>query len=176
MTAWTEIDRLLVPGSGYFDFQDLDLTPYTALEIIGSGITVTSDQSFVKAVFYKGSAVALTDYAYQAFIITDAATFVEESDTAQTEVPLCFADSATYKVGNDTGESIRFSLLLGHPTLASKNKHMLFNGGFINSAGAGCRYDGGAMIKDTNPITGVRISGSSNLVAGKIVLLGLGTS
>lgn len=176
MTAWTEIERLTAPASGYFDFQALDLAAYSALEIIGSGITVTSDQSLVKAVFYKAGPTALVDYAYHQYVVTTGATFVEESDTAQAEVPLCFADTATYKVGNAAGKSIGFSLLLGHPTLASKNKHMTFIGSFINSAGAGCRFEGGAMIKDTAAITGVRIGGSSDLVAGKVILLGLGTA
>lgn len=176
MAAWTKIADQLAPASGYFDFQALTLSGYTAVEIIASDLTVTSDQSIIQIVFYKAGPTALTVYGYHNAILTDGATVVEESDSAQTEIPLSFFDTATYKVGNAAGEHMGFKLLLAHPTLASKNKHCSFHGAFINSAGAGCRFEGGAMIVDTAAITGFRISGSTDLLSGKVTLVGLGTS
>lgn len=176
MVAWTKLDRLTAPTTGFFDFQGFDFSTYPVLQIIGSGIRVTSDQSTVQCVFYKSGPTALTVYAYHINILPEATTQQEESDTAQTEVPLCSMDSATYKVGNDTAEFLSFKMLLAHPVLSSRFKHLFIESSFVNSAGAACRLDGGAMIKDTAAITGFRIAGSSDLTAGKVWVLGAGTS
>jgi hypothetical protein len=54
MSTWVLISSLDAPTAGVFDFPSLTLTSYSAVQVIGSGITVTTDGTDIKLTVYQG--------------------------------------------------------------------------------------------------------------------------
>lgn len=176
MAAWTQIASMVSPAAGYFDFQGLDLTPYEMIEIIASGVKVTSDGTKVFVTFYSAGPTLITSYDYENFILPDGGGLTDESNVGHTSVKLTFDGGSTYQVGNAADEFFSCKIQLGNPTASGFKRTCLFAGNFINPAGDGIHTDGGGFINDTAAITGFRLQGSSDLVSGKVAVLGMGTS
>jgi hypothetical protein len=76
-------------------------------------------------------------------------------------------------VGNDTGEAFNGVITLDNVLSATTSKKMEFEVAMTNPAGS-CQIGSGVGVMDgTGAIDGFKLTGSSNLTAGKVRVLGM---
>ena len=172
MTTWTEIDRLDTPTSGAFDFPSLTLTGYEVIQIICSGITVTTDGTDPRLTFYVSAAEVVTGYRRGTQTATSGGSTLDEGTTSDTSIRLV-ADDAGFDVGNAAGEAFSSIIVVDAPLSTALYKKAEFQSVFTTPAGSAASTSGVGLMENAGAIDGLKIGGTSNLTAGKVRILGL---
>jgi len=173
MTTWTQIASLDSPTAGVFDFPSVTWTGYIQFEVIISGVTVTSDDTSLILQFYKSSALVTgASYRWDLQAATNAAT-THDGNNSVTAIGLT-SNNANEGVGNATGEAFGGVVILDNPLSAALTHKVEHEVAFTNPAGSINAGNGMGCLDGTGvALDGFRISGSSNLTAGKVRVLGL---
>lgn len=172
MTTWTQLASLDAPSAGAFDFPSITFTGYSVVQIVMSGITVTSDGTSMLFQFYVSSAL-VTSAGYRWVVRTaQNAAIVGDAGSSQTSIGLCSNDAGE-TVGNDTGEAFNGIITLDNVLSATTSKKMEFEVAMTNPAGSGQFGSGVGVMDGTGAIDGFKLTGSSNLTAGKVRVLGM---
>ena len=172
MTTWTEIDRLTAPTAGVFDFPSLTLTGYEVIQIVVSGVTVTTDGTDVKLTFYVGGSEIVTGYRWGQQAVASTTGNTEDGDTSDPSI-LLNSNNATQDTGNAAGEGFACMITVDAPLSTALYKKAEYE--TVNS-----RTDsetevqlGIGLMENAGAIGGLKISGSSSLTAGHVRILGL---
>lgn len=170
--AWTLISSLDTPSSGVFDFPSLTLTGYSVLEIICSGITVTTDGTDPKLTFYVGGSEVVTGYRWADRAVSASLSGIADGQTSSTSI-LLGSNDAAWDVGNAATESFGARIVVDNPLSTALYKKVTFESWMVSPAGNPLAHDGAGLMENAGAIGGLKISGTSNLTAGKVRILGL---
>lgn len=170
---WAIISHLAAPTAGAFTFSGLTLTAYERLEIYLSGITVTTDQSFVQVRFRVGATPTTATHRWAVSSESTSGTIDDNSGSADTEIDVV-ANAAAFPVGNVATDAL-FGVMSVIKPAAAHERYMSYRGqhGYGNASANVGTEQGVMKITDTDPITSIVVLGSSNLVAGMVTLAGL---
>jgi hypothetical protein len=170
--AWVIIDSMDAPVSNMFDFAALTLTGYKVIRLELSEIDVTTDGTDLRLTFYVAGSEVVTGYRWTYRPASSGGTTDGDQDTSDPAI-LLNQNNANWDTGNAAPESFASAVTIDDPTNTAQYKraniesyHIGPTGNVIGSMGAGLMENAGA-------ITGLKISGSSNLIAGKVRVLGL---
>lgn len=171
--TWTSIATLDSPTAGVFTFTSLDLSTYKSLEIRGSAIDVTTDGTDVRFTFYVGG-VEITGSAYRWFTSQVSTSGSTNGDSASGVASiLLMADTSQWDVGSAAGEGFGCTILVPNPANTALYKRAVYESWQTGPTGNAVATHGGGVMENTGAIDGVKISGTSDLIAGKVRLLGL---
>lgn len=170
--SWTTISSLTAPSSGVFDFPSLSLSGYDLLQIVLSGITVTTDGTDIKLTFYKSGGEVVTGYRWAVMGIASSAGVVDDGDASDPGI-LLNSDNANWDVGNASTKSFGASVFVPNPNSTALYKMASYQSWIVGPTGSVLHNAGAGVMEDAAAITGIKISGSSNLTAGKVKILGL---
>jgi len=170
--AWALIDSVSAPTSGALALTGLDLSAYTTVRMILSGITVTSDDSEVKLTFYTGGSEVTSGYRFRLQGLSSSGSS-DTTDSQSTSAIYLNSTSANWGVGNAATKSFG-----GDYTafgLASSTLHKLVSGQAvaIGPSDSLVTFQSAGALNNAGVVDGVRVSGSSNLTAGSLTLLGM---
>lgn len=177
MTApWPQIAALGFPTSGYFDFPSLDLSAYKVVMLVGAGIRVTTDGSYIglRASVSGSYLTAAGSYDYLQIGYGQTNTDDEDRVEGDTVFPLTLFDANL--VGNAAAEHGGFVAWISSPTVLTTYKNVISESQWLDASGQAWRASGAGRIKTLSAIDGLRVIGSSNLIAGRVTLHGLRTS
>ena len=178
-SIWVPIASLDAPSSGVFDFPTLTLTGYTVLQIVGSGITVTTDGTAVRLTCYVGgSEITGTSYRWGADSVRSSTAVGAPPAAAQdgSTTGAAFAlnsDDTNYTVGNASNEQLAFIAYLDTPLSTALYKRFACQSVLVNTSGNVNAGHIGGHFENTGAVGGVKIAGSSDLTAGKVRIMGL---
>jgi hypothetical protein len=171
MTTWTVIDSLDAPASNVFDFPALDFTGYQVAQVVCSGVTVTTDGTDILLTLYVGTEV-VTGYRWGMQTITSNTVLNDDGDTSDPAIALVSND-AGFDVGNPSTTSFGGILTIDNPLSTALYKRVRTEVVFDNASDVLVAMNGGGIMENAGAITGLKISGSSALTAGKVRVLGL---
>jgi hypothetical protein len=169
--AWAVIDSLNAPASNVFDFPSLSLGSYKAVRVWCSGITVTTDATEIELQYYVGSLVT-TGYRYAGYAVSTSAATDFSADDDHTAIRMTAA-GANFDVGNASTESLAPSITVDAPASSALYKKAIIDAFNVGPAGNCIGYRVVGLMLNAGAITGLKISGTSNLTAGKVRVLGL---
>lgn len=160
------------PSGGVFDFSGLDLSGYSKIQIVLDSVTVTSDDTSISLQLYIGGSIAegASDYRYSVASRSSAGG-TETQSSGGTTAFSCTDLTANWMVGNAAGECFSGTIeVFGCDEAVFKIIRM--NGGLIGPTGSSVAVEGGGTVQLTGDITGVKITGSSNLTGGTVAVIG----
>ncbi len=172
MTTWTQIDSLDAPTAGVFDFASLTLTGYILLEVIIAGVTVTTDGTDIKLTFYVSGSEITSGYRWGTRSYASGGTAAETGSTSAAGIFLV-STAAGHDVGNDTNEGFGAIVTVDAPTSTALHKKAHSESAFTDGTGAQRATVVSGNMENAGAITGLKISGTSNLIAGRVRILGL---
>jgi hypothetical protein len=109
MSEWTPIASASAPTGGVFDFPSLTLTGVEVLQIVASGLTVTTDASLIALTWYIGGSEIVTAYRWgHGALQSGSATALQDNDTAALLIRPG-PDDANWEVGNAAEEQSRLT-------------------------------------------------------------------
>lgn len=171
MTTWTQIATSDAPSGGVFDFPSITFTGYIIVQIVMSGITVTSDDTAILFQFYTGGSLITSGYRW-VVRHTSNATADGDNNASTTSIGLTSND-ATEAVGNASGEEFNAILTLDAPLSSAFSQKLEYEVAFTTPAGSSSGGSGVGVMDNTGAIEGFKVSGSSSLTAGRVRVLGL---
>jgi hypothetical protein len=171
--AWTLISSLDAPTAGAFTFSPLTLTGYNAVQIVMSGITVTTDGSDIYLTFYVGGVEIVTGYRWGALGMSSSASNVDDGDISDPRIVLGLGNITNWNTGNDSRESFGGIVTVLAPVSTSLYKLAMGDVYGIGDSGSVIFQHCDGVMENTGAINGLKISGSSNLTAGKVRIIGL---
>ena len=172
MSTWTQIASLDAPSGGVFDFPSITFTGYILVEVIISGVTVTTDGTSITLQFYSGGGL-ITSAGYRWDVLAEtSAAETHDGATASTSIGLT-SNNASETVGNATGEAFNAILLIDVPLSSALTKRYESEIAFTDQAGSVNVGNGVGAMDGTGALEGFKLSGSSNLTAGRVRVLGL---
>lgn len=174
MAAWDIISQLTAPAAGVFNFTGLTLTAYPVVKAVLEDIVPTSDDTLVSFQFRVGGTL-ITAYRLTSDTRSSSNSTGTVNSTSSTSVPLS-EDAAGFRVGNAADESLSGVIEIGAPTAATIYKFFHWREVHILPSGHAAYSFGGGVMEDAGVINGFNLLGSSNLVSGRVTLLGLRTS
>ena len=172
MAAWALVASLDTPGSGVFDFPSLTLSGYKVIQVIGTGIAVTTDGTDLKLTFYVGGSEVTSTYQWACFETSTGGSNNTDTGTSQAAVFLC-SDAANWDVGNAAGKSGGFECTVDAPGDTALHKKVNFRESSVGPTGNAVLTPGCGLMANTGAIDGIKISGTSSFTAGKVRILGL---
>lgn len=168
--GWESITSLAGPTAGIFDLPSLNLGPYKAVQLMLSGVTVTTDGTDLRLTMYVGTEV-VGNYHWAVLPNSTGGTANSDSSTSSVAVFLN-SITAAWDTGNAAQEAFGATITVDAPTSALQKKvsyeayHVGPTGNAINGKGVG-------LMENTGAITGFKVAGSSSLLTGRLDLLGL---
>lgn len=173
MTTWSVIDSKDAPASNVFDFASLTLTGYSAIQIVCSAITVATDGTDIKLTFYVSGSEVTSGYRWSNQSTTsNTGSGLDDGSTSAAAI-LLVSDNSTWDVGSDTGEGFGCVITVDNPLSTALYKKAGFHCAFTGTTGAVFGNSGVGIMENAGAITGLKISGTSNLTAGKVRVLGI---
>jgi hypothetical protein len=172
--AWVEIDRKNAPASNMFDFSSLTLTGYEVIQVIASGITVTTDATDINLTFYVGGAeqTGATTYRWLQYASSTGGTGNLDGDASDPSIRLNSND-ANFDVGNAAEKAFSSIITIDKPTNTAIHKRAAFVSSMTGPTGNAIVQQGLGVMANAGAIDGLKISGTSNLTAGAVIILGL---
>lgn len=174
---WDPIYYANAPVGGEFDLQSLSLA-YECLLVLGAGLRVTTDQSWIAMQFRIAGSLqsGASDYDWGLFGQKNAQVQDDDYDEDADKIMLTLNVTAANSVGNAATEHMGFQAYIFNPNSTSLPKHVITRSQWLDSAGDGWQAGGGARLKSTSAIDGIRIFGQSALTHGRISVFGMKTS
>lgn len=171
--AWDIITSTTTLSSGAFDITGLTLTGYKVIRIELSGHTVTTDGTDHKLTFYvSGSEVTGTAYQWATFGQSTGGGGLADSATGAAAL-LLVSNDANNDTGNASTKSLEAEITVMSPADTSLYKIVTFRTTHIGPTGNALDTEGVGIMQNAGAIDGIKISGTSNLTAGKVVVVGL---
>jgi hypothetical protein len=168
--AWA-VDSLGSPTAGVFDFPSLSLTSYKIVRLELSDITVTSDGTDVGFTFYIGGVEITANYFWSNNSQNSNSSFLNDSASGSAFILLC-SNNSGFDTGNAATESFCATVDVHDPT-GSAYRRCSYLSNQISPNPHGTFAVGGGGLANTGDIDGFKVKGTSNLVAGKVRVLGL---
>jgi hypothetical protein len=170
--AWIEIASLDAPTAGAFTFAVLDLSTYKRVRLIIADVTVTTDGTDPRLTFYIGGVEIVAGYAWAYDSISSSSTFNTDSASGAVAI-LLTGNDGNWDVGNAAAESFGAIIDVPHPASVALYKRAFVNSYEIGPTGQSFRNGGVGKLDNAGAIDGFKISGTSNLTAGRVRILGL---
>lgn len=171
--AWDIVSTLDSPTSGTFIFTGLSLSTYKQIRVEISAVTVTTDGTDVQVTFYVSSSeVTGTSYAWLVRTQSTGASSLSDSAASAASCLLCSND-ANWDTGNASTKSFYAWLQVDSPGSTALYKRVVGHGGHGGPTGNYISSPIAGIMTDAGAIDGVKVSGTSNLTAGKVRILGL---
>jgi hypothetical protein len=172
--AWELVSggSLNSPTAGVFDFASLTLTGYEAIQIRMSGVTVTTDGTDVFIRFYVGGSEISTGYRWLQGALSTSAAVNTDSSASATGI-LLNSNDAAWDTGNAATESFGCTITVPNPVSTALHKRAFGEAWMIAPSGNALTQHVAGIMENTGAINGLIVRGSSNLVAGKVRVLGL---
>lgn len=170
--AWTLIDSKNAPTSGAFTFSPLTLTGYDIIQIVMSGITVTSDDSKIYLTFYVGGVQITSGYRWGSYAVSSGGTTFTAGDTSDPQIILGHTQ-ANWGVGNASAKAFGGIVTVDAPVSTALYKRTAGDVFMIGPTGNTLFHHCVGIMENAGAINGIKIAGSSNLTAGKVRILGL---
>lgn len=170
--AWAVVSSLDTPTTGAFTFTGLTLSSYKVIRLEMYGITVTTDGTDIKLTFYVSGSEITSGYGWFGRSISSSGTGNGDTAVSQTSI-LLVSNDANFDVGNASTKSFGATVMVDAPASTAVYKKASFESWCIGPTGNCFPTHGMGQMDNAGAIDGVKISGTSNLVAGKVRLLGL---
>jgi hypothetical protein len=172
--GWAQVASMDAPSSNVFALTSLDFSTYTIIQIVCSGITVTSDDTDMQLRFYVSGAEVTggTDYHWGVCSISAAAAINNDGVGGASSIQLQ-SDDAGWSVGNAATEGFHSVITVGSPASTSLYKYANYHTVLTTLAGQAVGFFGAGVMLNAGAIDGVKVFGSTNLTAGKVRILGL---
>jgi hypothetical protein len=171
MTTWTQVASLDAPTSGVFDFPSLTLTGYSVIQVVCSDIRVTTDGTDVWIRFYVAGSAVTTGYRWGNAWCSSVTSGTDGSD-ATTAILLCPND-VNENAGNAAEEALSSVVTIDAPLSTTTYKKAKYETVLTNVSGVVLGQHGHGIMENTGAIQGILVMGSSDLVSGKIRVLGM---
>lgn len=169
--AWVEIARTSSVSGGKITLSGLDLSGYVATRVYLSGVTVTTDDSSVTLRLLIAGSEVSSGYRWAAVKAHAAGAAADITDNSDPSVGLT-SITAAQMVGNASTESLSAVVTLYQSS--GLWKRVSFRSSWTKPSGdAMTMLNAGGQLDDTGAVTGFAVLGSSNIVAGTIIALGL---
>jgi hypothetical protein len=173
--VWEEIGRQTSVSGGKLTLSGLNLVGYSMVQIILSGITTGTNDTFVKMRFMSGGS-EISGAGFYKWGDCGIPTSGSRHTASSTEDDAIVLVSKTTNNGLDEASTAALSgrILLDNPGSSVLHKRVGYrivcakpDGNQLKSFGAGW------LQKDATQIDGIVIFGSSNLTGGKVIVLGI---
>lgn len=174
MSTWTQITSMDAPSSNVFAMTGLTLSSYSAIQIVCAGITVATDATDIALTFYVSSSEVTSGYRWGIQGIghvSGSASALVDGSTSAAGI-LLVSDNANWDVGNAATEHFGCLIEVDQPT-GSLHKRAKFESILVGPTGGELLEYGVGVMENTGAIDGIKISGTSNLTAGKVRVLGI---
>jgi hypothetical protein len=168
---WEEIDRTSTLASGTLVLAGYDFSGIAALQIIVSGVTITTDDSTVEMRFYIAGSEISSGYQWELSMGNSAGTTAAPVSASDDSIVLTDT-TATRMLGNVSTEAFGAVITIYDPGSAL-HKRCRYTCGYGQAVGEVARIRGSGELANSGALTGVVLMGSTNLTGGTIVLLGL---
>lgn len=173
MTTWTEIARLDSPTAGTFDFTSLTLSSYPVVQVVMAGITAAAGATIVSIRFYVGGS-EISGTAYRWGLHADVTSGTGNTDGATgAAAGSLMSDDVGWRLGNAAGVGFGGIVTLDMTTSTALHKKGTVDVVYTNDAGSGTGNAGVMVMENAGAIDGIKISGTSNLTAGHVRILGI---
>jgi hypothetical protein len=172
VTTWTLIDSKDAPASNVFDFPSLTFTGYEVVQVICSGIVVTTDATDIALTLYVASVEITANYRWGMNGVASGGGTVDDGDVSDPAI-LLTSNNANWDVGNASGEGFDCLIQIDQPLSSTLYKKVGFSTIATGPTGVVYAQQGIGLMENTGAITGLKIAGTSNLTAGKVRILGL---
>lgn len=168
---WDEIARQESLSSGRLELSGLSLSNYRAVRLFIDGVRVTNDDSQIHLRLIIAGSELSSGYDWTAnYAIPSGANF--DGATGDSKITLT-SDTATIMVGNAATESFNGEVITFEPG-GSSLKGVSFICSYLNPSGDIISIPVGVgKSGSTGAVTGFIVYGSSDLVAGSLVLQGV---
>lgn len=168
---WDEIASTDQLASGTLVLSGLDLSQFSVVRLLLTGITVTSDDTQIRLRMHVGGSEVATGYLWVDWRCTTAATDSLSASTADTSVNLTIGASGG-GVGSGSTASFGSVVTLTHPGSTSLHKTLSGRSVWRHATDATVSLVAG-LLPETGAITGFTVLGTSNLTAGRVTLIGV---
>lgn len=171
--AWDIIATLDSPTAGAFTFTGLSLSGYKELCLEISGVRVATDGTDILLTFFVGGSEQTgAIYGWEVCPVSSSAATDPDEANGATAI-LLTQNNANWDVGSAAAESFSGRVNIDDPASTTRYKRTISHcsatgptGNVVNSQGTGRMQNAGA-------VDGLNLKGTSNLVSGKVRLLGL---
>lgn len=170
--TWTFIAGMDAPVSDVFAFTGLSLAGYKQLQVVASGIVVTTDATDIVLTLYTGAAEVTSGYRWGEYHHSSAASSGNTADASDPSIVLTSV-TANWDVGNAAGECYGTVIWIDQPASTALYKRVWYEGAHVGPTGVVVAQSGTGVMENTGALDGLKIAGSSAFTAGKVRLLGL---
>ena len=170
--AWDVVASLDSPTAGAFTFTGLTLTSYKVIRVEIEGVTVTTDGTDIKLTFYVSGSEVTANYAWFSRSLSTSGTTNADSATAQAAI-LLVSNDANFDVGNASTKSFGAQVTVDAPGSTAIHKKASLESWCIGPTGNAFPVHGVGQLDNAGAIDGLKLGGTSNLVAGKVRILGV---
>jgi hypothetical protein len=172
-SPWAIITTMDAPSSNVFAMTGLTLTTYKKLCLEMSGVTVTTDGTDIRLTFFvSGSEITGTSYQWQVSPASSGNSVDPDELTGAANI-LLVQNNANWDVGNAAAKSFSGRVYIDSPASTALHKRTSSHVSAIGPTGNTIVSQGSGVMLNAGAIDGVKLSGTSNLTAGKVRLLGL---
>jgi hypothetical protein len=169
--AWTLVDSLSSPTAGAFTFPSLTLSSYSTVQIVITGVTVTTDGTDIALTFYVGGVEITATYRWGQASGSSAAATNADGDVSDPSI-LLTSNDPNWDVGNASGEGFGAIVTVDEPTSTALYKKAGYVSVFTGPTGTMIEALGIGIMENTGAINGLKVAGTSSLTAGKVRILG----
>lgn len=169
---WGEVGRVTSLSSGALVLSGLDLSGLLVVRLFINGVTVTTDDTFVKLRFYvAGSEVSSSTYQRTDRRVMNG---VDQVGGSSGDDSMALSSVGTANgVGNASTEAFHSVVTIYDVASTSLYKKCFWRSAYsVPSGDLMTTYGAGALL-NTGALTGFKVFGTSNLTAGSIIALGV---
>jgi hypothetical protein len=170
--AWTLIDSKNAPTAGVFTFSPLTLTGYDVVQIVMSGITVTTDGTDIYLTFYVAGSEVTSGYRWGSLAASSGGSYTNVGDASDPQIVLGHI-TANWDTGNASTKSFGGIVTVDAPMSTALHKRTGGHVFAVGPTGNVVSHHCTGLMENAGAINGLKISGSSALTAGKVRILGL---
>ena len=167
---WDLIGKLDAPISAEFDFPRLFLVPYRAVEIHMAGVTVTTNATNIHLNYYVAGTEITAGYRWTADLIAASGSTGETASNSDSKIVLNTTGSP---VGNASTKAFSGNVSITFPSSSALYKKCNFQTSYTIATATMASIAGAGIMDNAGAIDGIKISGDSDLTAGRVRLIGI---
>ena len=173
MATWATISELTSPSGGVFDFPSLSLGGYALVQMILSGVTVTTDGTDPIVTCYVGGVEQTSGYRWgnQNNHSNTSLAGLDDGSTAAAGI-LLTSNNADWDIGNNANYSFGGLVQFDAPASTALYKKANIEATCNGPSGRINVVSGIGLLENAGAINGFKVAGTSALTGGIVTLLG----
>lgn len=171
---WEVIATTTTVTGGAMSIGGYDFSTLVAVRLQLSGIVVTTDDSWLAVRFHIGGSESSSDYGWIVRPVHEGTTEIGTDSVASADAAIGITSVTSGRgVGNASTEAFSGAVTVFAPGATAFHPLAVAQGELIRSDGTGARHYAGGIRLATGAVSGFSVIGSSNIVSGKLMLLGI---